>query len=74
LMGLYMQGQTTGGILELRTGSPTGNLVGSVEINASKKFNIPVNISGIQDLYFVFLNPKGGDGALFALKDFLFEN
>jgi cytochrome c len=73
-MGLYMQGQTSGGILELRTGSPTGNLVGSAEINASKKFNIPVNVLGIQDLYFVFVNPKGGDGALFGLKDFLFEN
>lgn len=73
-MGLYMQGQTVGGTLELRTGSPTGNLVGSAEINASNKFNIPVNISGVQDLYFVFVNPKGGDGALFGLKDFLFEN
>ena len=73
-MGLYMQGQTAGGILELRTGSPTGNLVGSAEINASNKFNIPVNISGVQDLYFVFVNPKGGDGALFGVKDFLFEN
>jgi cytochrome c len=73
-MGLYMQGQTVGGTLELRTGSPTGNLVGSAEINASNKFNIPVNVSGVQDLFFVFVNPKGGDGALFGVKDFLFEN
>lgn len=73
-MGMYMAGQTIGGNLELRTGSPTGTLIGSVEIKASKQYEIPVNVAGVKDLYFVFVSPTGAEGALFGLKDFLFEN
>jgi hypothetical protein len=35
---------------------------------------MPVSVSGVNDLYFVFVNPGAGEKALYALKEFFFEN
>ena len=74
ISALYMAGQTIGGNLELHVGSPTGTLLGSIEVNSSKAYNIPVNSTGAQDLYFVFVNTKKVEGALFGLRELNFEN
>ena len=70
----YMEGTTAGGKLELHTGSVSGPLVGAIDINASKQFDIPVNVSGVHDLYFVYVaNANSGDKPLFAIKEFYFN-
>jgi hypothetical protein len=35
---------------------------------------MPVSVTGVNDLYFVFVNPSAGEKPLYALKDFFFEN
>ncbi len=69
-----LPGQTAGGILELHLGSPTGKLVGSVDIQKAGQTSMAVNVAGVNDLYFVFVNPGAGDKPLYALKEFFFEN
>jgi cytochrome c len=69
-----LAGQTVGGKLELHLGSPTGKLVSSVDIQKIGQATMPVSVKGVNDLYFVFVNPEAGDKALYALKDFYFEN
>jgi cytochrome c len=69
-----LAGQTVGGKLELHLGSPTGKLVSSVDIQKVGQATLPVSVTGINDLYFVFSNPTAGDKPLYALKDFFFEN
>ncbi|UOE95402.1 glycosyl hydrolase [Alkalihalobacillus sp. LMS39] len=55
---------TEGGIIEFRLGSVTGALIGTVEVTNTGGWqqwvtvNAPVNVSGIHDLYLVFV----GDG------------
>jgi cytochrome c len=74
VMATYMAGQTVGGQLELRTGSVTGPLLGSVEVNATKAYNFPLNVSGVHDVYLVFVNDKVKEGALYALMNLNFQN
>jgi cytochrome c len=74
VMATYMAGQTVGGQLELRTGSVTGPLLGSVEVNATKAYNFPINASGVHDIYLVFVNDKVKEGALYALMNLNFQN
>nr|MBP6055428.1 carbohydrate-binding protein [Cytophagaceae bacterium] len=69
-----LAGQTAGGKLELHLGSPTGKLVGSVDIQKAGQVAMPVDAAGVNDLYFVFVNPGAGEKALYALKEFFFEN
>jgi cytochrome c len=69
-----MAGVTVGGKLELRLGSPTGKLAGSIDIQSSGQFAMPVSVNGVNDLYFVFVNPNAGDKPLYALTEFYFEN
>ncbi|MFL0161163.1 ThuA domain-containing protein [Aquirufa salirivi] len=69
-----MPGQTAGGKLELRSGSPSGTLLGSIDINTTGEAKMPVNVSGTQNLYFVFSNPNAGDKPLYGLKEIYFEN
>jgi cytochrome c len=69
-----MAGVTVGGKLELRLGSPTGKLAGSIDIQNSGQFAMPVSVNGVNDLYFVFVNPNAGDKPLYALTEFYFEN
>jgi cytochrome c len=74
IFAAYLEGTTAGGKLELHTGSPTGPLAGSIEINASKQFDMPLSVSGVNDLYFVFVaNPNSGDKPLYAIKEFYFN-
>jgi cytochrome c len=69
------KGQTVGGKIEVHTGSPTGTLLGEVEIPemsmAPQKIN--VNVSGVQNVYLVFKNPKAEGKPFFGLStiDFL---
>ncbi|WP_425423628.1 PQQ-dependent sugar dehydrogenase [Streptomyces megasporus] len=67
----------SGGTLEIRTGSPTGRLIGSARIEPTggweKYTDVTTPIkrapSGTTTLYLVF---KGGDGALYDVDDFTF--
>jgi len=69
-----LAGQTVGGKLELHLGSPPGKLVSSVDIQKIGQATLPVSVNGVNDLYFVFVNPEAGDKPLYALKEFFFEN
>jgi cytochrome c len=54
------KGQTAGAKMEVRLGSPTGTLIGEAEIPESSfaPKKMEVSSSGLQDIYFVFKNPK----------------
>ena len=58
----------------MHLGSPTGKLVSSVDIQKAGQVAMPVDAAGVNDLYFVFVNPGAGEKALYALKEFFFEN
>jgi hypothetical protein len=73
-MASFMAGQTVGGMLELRTGSVTGPLLGSVEVNATKAYSFPISTTGVHDVYLVFVNDKVKEGALYALMNLNFQN
>ncbi|MFE9909887.1 PQQ-dependent sugar dehydrogenase [Streptomyces clavifer] len=68
----------SGGTLEVRTGSPTGTLLGSAAVPVTGGWetfrNVTANLtdrpSGTTTLYLVF---KGGSGSLFDLDDFTFS-
>ncbi len=62
----------TGGTIEIRTGSTTGNVIGSTNVSNTGgnqnwvTLNASINnASGVQDLYLVF---KGGSGYLFNIN------
>lgn len=63
--------QTVGGKLEARINSPTGPLLGEVEVKpgTAGPVNLPVRqpVQGMHTLYLVFVNPEAGQKALFAL-------
>ncbi|WP_152537391.1 carbohydrate-binding protein, partial [Aquimarina pacifica] len=68
----------TGGIIEVRTGSTTGTLIGSISVSNTggnqnwQTLNTSIsNASGIQDIYLVF---TGGSGYLFNLNWIEFNN
>ena len=64
------QGTTMGGALEVRLGSPTGTVVGNLEVKEASlmPLKMKVNTAGEQDLYFVFKNPKAEGKPLFAIN------
>ena len=70
-------GVTCGGKMEIRTGSPTGTLIGEATIpNGSMK---PLSTSiksqeGKHDVYFVFTNPENKGKPLFAVDWIEFKN
>jgi cytochrome c len=74
ISAFVLPGQTAGGKLELHLGSPTGKLAGSIDIQKAGQTAMPVAVTGVNDLYFVFVNPGAGDKPLYALKEFFFEN
>jgi cytochrome c len=74
IAAFVLPGQTAGGKMELHLGSPTGKLVGSVDIQKAGQVTMPVSVTGVNNLFFVFVNPAAGEKPLFALKDFFFEN
>jgi Carbohydrate binding module (family 6) len=68
-----------GGKVELRIGSPTGTVLGTVNITRStgswetfKPFSVKITtpVTGVQDLYLTFV---GGGGPLFNLAKFRFQ-
>jgi cytochrome c551/c552 len=68
--------RTAGGKLELRLGSPDGKVVGSadVPVGSSSPVSFPVAASpGMQDLYFVYVNPNAGGKPLFSLDTIQFN-
>ncbi|GAB3948965.1 hypothetical protein GCM10028805_24530 [Spirosoma harenae] len=69
--------QTVGGKLEARINSPTGPLLGDVEVKpgTAGPVNLPFRqpVQGIHKLYLVFVNPEAGQKALFALDKVQFD-
>ncbi|WP_034230546.1 carbohydrate-binding protein, partial [Aquimarina pacifica] len=68
----------TGGTIEIRTGSTTGTLIGSISVSNTggnqnwQTLNTSIsNVSGIQDIYLVF---TGGSGYLFNVNWIEFNN
>ena len=73
------QDMTAGGTLEARLDSPTGPVVGSVEIPNGTTGEVTLPIKSPADnrkhnLVFVFKNPNAKGKPLFALDTFLFNN
>jgi len=73
-----LSSNTAGGTLELRTGSPTGTLLGSIVVgntggwNAFQRVSTGLShVSGVTDIYLVF---KGGNGYLFDVDSFQFSS
>jgi cytochrome c len=67
--------RTAGGKIELRLDSPTGTLVGEVEVTKAMK---PLKITtagqkGVHNLYLVFSNPDAKGKALMAVLDMTFN-
>ncbi|CAH8281451.1 putative secreted protein (Por secretion system target) [Mariniflexile fucanivorans] len=73
-LGARVSSNTTGGSIELRTDSPTGNLIGTLAVSNTGGLQnwetvtvaIP-KLSGVKDLYFVF---TGATGSLFNVNWF----
>ncbi|MCC9166986.1 ThuA domain-containing protein [Pontibacter harenae] len=70
-----------GGTIEIRSGSPTGKVVGSATVTPSEDGNswrtVSTNITGgagMQDLYFVFRNQQAKDQSLMNLDWIYFGN
>ena len=63
--------QTVGGKLEARINSPTGPLLGEVDVKqgVTGPVNLPFRqpVQGVHTLYLVFVNPNAGQKPLFAL-------
>ncbi len=76
LSAFSQKGQTVGGKIEVHTGSPTGTLLGEVEVpeGSMAPLKMPVNVTGIQNVYLVFKNPKSEGKPLFALNTIDFLN
>ena len=67
--------RTAGGKIEVHLDSPTGTLIGDVEVTKTMK---PLKMTlagqkGIHNLYLVFTNPDAKDKALMALLDMTFN-
>ncbi len=76
-IGAFSQkGQSVGGKVEVRTGSPTGVLLAEAEVSESNMMplKVSVNTTGQQNLYFVFKNPKAEGKALFGVSTIDFLN
>ncbi len=76
-IGAFSQkGQSVGGKVEVRTGSPTGTLLAEAEVSESNMMplKMSVNTTGQQNLYFVFKNPKAEGKALFGVSSIDFLN
>jgi cytochrome c len=70
IQAFSMKGTTAGGKIEVRTGSPTGTIVGTLSIgeNHMTPASMPIsNLTGKQDLYLIFSNADSGGKPLFAL-------
>ncbi len=76
-IGAFSQkGQSVGGKVEVRTGSPTGAVLAEAEVSESNMMPLKVslNATGQQNLYFVFKNPKAEGKALFGISTIDFLN
>lgn len=76
-IGAFSQkGQSVGGKVEVRTGSPTGALLAEAEVSESNMMplKVSVNATSQQNLYFVFKNPKAEGKALFGVSTIDFLN
>lgn len=73
-----MKGQTAGGKVEARLGSPTGRLLGTADVENGKMGAVKLPLApagpGMQDLYLVFTNAEAKAGQpLFAVDTVTFE-
>ena len=76
VMGIASDDRTTGGKVEIRLDSPTGQLLGTgdIEKGVPKPTKIPISpTSGFHNLYLVFSNPNNGGKPLYALTDISVE-
>lgn len=70
------KGQTVGGKLEVRLGSPTGTLAGELTIPEASLMpqKLPINATGMQSVYIVGKNTNAEGKPLFALQTVEFMN
>jgi cytochrome c len=76
VMGVASDDRTVGGKVEIRLDSPTGQLLGTgdVEKGMPKPTKIAINpTAGFHNLYVVFSNPNNGGKPLYALMDITVE-
>ncbi|RYU96532.1 ThuA domain-containing protein [Emticicia agri] len=64
------QGTTVGGTMEVRLGSPTGTVIGTADVQEANMnpLKIKVDVAGVQNIYFVFKNPKAEGKPLFGVN------
>ena len=76
LSAFGQKGQTVGGKIEARLGSPTGTMLGEAEVGESSMTpqKIAVNATGQQNVYFVFKNPKAEGKPFFGFSTIDFLN
>jgi cytochrome c len=75
-MGVASDDRTVGGKVEIRLDSPTGQLLGTgdIEKGAPKPTKITISpTAGFHNLYLVFSNPNNGGKPLYALMDITVE-
>lgn len=73
---MSMQGTTAGGKIEIRSGSPSGTLLGEATVGEAQMAPLKAKLSassGVQDLYLVFVNQSAGSKPLFAVDSIVFE-
>ncbi|MCE7059050.1 ThuA domain-containing protein [Dyadobacter sp. CY343] len=71
------EGQTAGGMLEIRLDSPAGTKIGEGKVEKSETLNIPVKAAAdgkMHKLFFVFKNPSAGQKPLFSIGTVRFDN
>jgi cytochrome c len=76
VMGVASDDRTVGGKVEIRLDSPTGQLLGTgdIEKGAPKPTKITISpTAGFHNLYLVFSNPNNGGKPLYALMDITVE-
>ncbi|PWJ57462.1 cytochrome c [Dyadobacter jejuensis] len=67
---------STGGVLEVRLGSPSGLKLGEAKVTTSETVEIPLKVVASpkpQDLYFVYVNPAANGKPLFAVDSIHFN-
>ncbi len=66
-----------GGTIEIRLDKPDGEVWGTIKVDGQGQLTPSVQlkpVSGVHDVFLVFLNPQGGPQELFYLSGFAFEN
>ncbi len=77
LEALSTPGMTTGGTIEIRTGSINGPKIGQAMVTKNETLMVPIKVTAPvkpQSLFFVFVNPNANGKQLFAIDKIEFMN